>query len=198
MTIRYKEMPKRKRTSAGRTRMLAPLPGGVQARALAKVGSSDVARLSWLLDLLNRPVEAFAAMSEREFKDLANEVAVFCEPLGSIEGGKGGVLTVDTMEKLSREFSPKIHGLLEGASIDLEIPSVTLSVLPGMKCVYIGKPEAMFRLASVRLLENEGHRIKRCARPGCGRLFAHRKRALYCARQCSQLVQFRRYLERHA
>ena len=45
MTIRYKEMPKRKRTSAGRTRMLAPLPGGVQARALAKVGSSDVARL---------------------------------------------------------------------------------------------------------------------------------------------------------
>ena len=190
-------MPKRKPQSETRTRLLAPLPGGTQARALAKVGSTDVTRLSWLLDLLNCPVGAFATMSGSEFKDLESEVAAFCEPLGSIEGGQRGRLTIDTMKDFSREILGVVQALLGGASSNLEIPSAVLSVVPNSKCIYMGTPEVMLRLETARLLENEGHRIKRCARQGCGRLFAHRKRGLYCGRQCSQLVQFRRYLERH-
>jgi hypothetical protein len=178
--------------------MLAPLPGGRQSRAFAKVGSSDVGRLSWLLDLLNRPHGAFGAMSDDEFKDLDIEVAAFCEPLGSIEGGKRGILTVETMEDMRRDVLGAAQALLDGASTNIQIPSVTLAVIPKSECRYIGTPDAMFRLTAARLLENEGHRIKRCSRPGCGRLFAHRKRGLYCGRRCSQLVQFRRYVERHA
>ena len=174
------------------------MPGGAQAGALAKVGSSDVARLSWLLDLLNPPVRAFATMPDKEFRDLDAEVAAFCKPLGSIEGGMRGRLTVDTMEGLRRDILNVVEALLYGASGDLQIPSVTLSVIPNSKCVHMGTPDAMFRLAAARLLENEGHRIKRCARSGCGRLFAHRKRGLYCGRKCSQLVQFKRYVARHA
>ena len=155
-------------------------------------------RLSWLLDVLNRPPGAFATISDAELKDLGSEFTAFCEPLGSIEGGKRGIWTVDLMEELSREISADVRALLDGASMDLQIPGVTLSVTPDLKCVYMGKPDAMFRLAVARLLENEGHRIKRCARSGCGRLFAHRKRGLYCGRQCSQLVQFKRYVERHS
>jgi hypothetical protein len=178
--------------------MLAPLPGGVQERALAKVGTSDVSRLSWLLDLLNRPVGSFATMSSSEFKELESKVAVFCEPLASIEGGPRGRLTVDTMGELNREILADVQALLDGYSIDLAIPSVILSVNPDLKCIYMGTPDAMFRLAVARLLEKEGSRIKRCYRKGCERLFAHRKRGLYCSRKCSQLVQFKRYLERHA
>jgi hypothetical protein len=191
-------MPKRKRSNADTTRMLAPFPGGVQARALAELGASDVSRLSWLLGLLNRPVGSFATMSSSEFKKLEREIAVFCEPLGSVEGGQRGRLTVDIMGELNREILADVQALLDGYSIDLQIPSVILSVTPDLKCKYMGTPEAMFRLATARVLENEGHRIKRCSRPGCGKLFAHRKRGLYCGRQCSQLVQFRRYVERHA
>ena len=191
-------MPKRKSKSPTRTRMLAPLPGGTQARALAKVGSTDVTRLSWLLDLLNRPVGAFATMSGSEFKNMESEVAAFCEQLGSIEGGRRGRLTVDTVKDFCCEILGVVQALLDGAGSSLQIPSVVLSVIPNSKFIYIGPPDVMLRLETARLLENEGHRIKRCARPGCGRLFAHRKRGLYCGRQCSQLVQFKRYVERHA
>src|SRR5258707_1686780 len=127
-----KKSDKRKLRSADRTRMLAPLPGGRQFRAFAKVGSNDVARLAWLLDLLNVPVGAFAKMSDKEFKDLEIEIGAFCEPLGSIEGGKRGILTVDMMEGLRREIFADIRALLDGASIDLQIPSVTLSVNPNL------------------------------------------------------------------
>jgi hypothetical protein len=198
IATRYKEMPRRKRRSADTTRMLAPLPGGAQARTLAKLGTGDVSRLSWLLDLLNRPVGSFATMSSSEFKELEREVAVFCEPLGSIEGGQRGRLTVDTMRELNREILADVQALLGGYSIDLPIPRVILSVTPDLKCKYMGTPDAMFRLAVARLLEEEGSRIKRCYRKGCERLFAHRKRGLYCGRKCSQIVQLKRYVERHA
>ena len=189
-------MPRRKSRSTETTRKLTPLPGGVQARALAKLGTGEVSRLSWLLDLLNRPVRSFATMSSSEFKELESEVAVFCEPLGSIEGGPRGRLTVDTMGELIREILAAVQALLDGYSIDLPIPKVILSVMPDLKCIYVGTPDAMFRLAVARLLEKEGSRIKRCDRKGCDRLFALRKRGLYCGRKCSQLVQFMRYVER--
>jgi hypothetical protein len=191
-------MPNRKHKSADTIRMLASLPGGVGDKALAKVGTSDVSKLSWLLDLLNRPVGSFATIPSSELKELESEVAVFCEPLGSIEGGPRGRLTVGIIGDLHHHVSGVVEALLVGASAELQIPSVALYLIPGSGCRYIGTPNVMFRLATARLLENEGHRIKRCTRPGCGRLFAHRKRGLYCGRKCSQLVQFRRYVERHA
>lgn len=177
--------------------MLGRLPGGAQARALAKVGSSDVARLAWLLDLLNRPPETLATLSDQEFENLENEVALFCEPLGSIAAGKSGRLTVDSLVKLSSDVLFLVEALFDNSTGELQIPTVTLSMIPGSGCRYMGTPDALFRLAAAKLVEAEGHRIRRCARRGCGRLFAHRKRGLYCSRRCSQLVQFARYVERH-
>jgi hypothetical protein len=193
-----RKMPRRNPRKVGRSRMLGRLPGGAQARALAKVGSSDVARLAWLLDLLNRPPETLATLSDQEFESVENEVALFCEPLGSIAGGKSGRLTVDSLMALNGAILVIVEALLDGTTGELQIPTVTLAMIPGSGCLYMGTPDALFRLAAAKLLEAEGHRIRRCARPGCGKLFAHRKRGLYCSRRCSQLVQFARYVQRHA
>jgi hypothetical protein len=188
-------MPKRDPRRAGRSRILGRLPGGAQARALAKVGSSDVARLAWLLDLLNRPPETLA--SGNAVEKLESELPSFCEPLGSIAGGGSERLTVESLKALHSAILVMVEALLDGTSGELQIPTVTLAMIPGSGCRYMGTADALFRLAAANLLETEGHRIRRCARPRCGRLFAHRKRGLYCSRRCSQLVQFARYVQRH-
>jgi hypothetical protein len=177
--------------------MLGHLPGASQARELAKIRSSDVARLAWLLDLLNRPPETLATMSYNELEGLEGEIALFCEPLGSIASGRSARSTVDSLMALNGAILVMVEALLDGTSGELQIPTVTLAMIPGSGCRYMGTPDALFRLAAANLLETEGHRIRRCARPGCGRLFAHRKRGLYCSRRCSQLVQFARYVQRH-
>ena len=178
--------------------MLARLPGGAQAGALAKVGSSEVARLAWLLDLLNRSSESLATLSDKEVENLEREVALFCEPLGSIAGGKSGRLTVDGLMELSSAVLVLVEALLDDSTGELQIPTVTLAIIPKSGCRYMGTPDTLFRLAAAKLIETEGRRIRRCARQGCGRLFAHRKRGLYCSQRCSQLVQFARYVQRHA
>lgn len=187
-----------KRRTLKASRLLAPLPGGARARALAKVGSADLTRLRWLLELLNRSPETFARSSEREIEDLESEAAVFCEPIGSFASGLSSSLTTSMIAQLSHEIQQVVFGLLEGATHDFEIPGVTLVVIPNSPSRYMGSPDAIFRLAVAKLIETDGHRIRRCARPGCDRLFVRRKRALYCGKKCSQLEQFARYVVRHA
>jgi hypothetical protein len=55
-----------------------------------------------------------------------------------------------------------------------------------------------FLLAAADVLEEEGLRVRRCARPGCGRLFTHRKRGIFCSTSCSQKVRDQRFRERHS
>jgi hypothetical protein len=187
----------KRRTIKG-SRLLAPFPGGAQARALAKVGSGGLTRLGWLLDLLNRSPETFAHSSESEIEDLENEAAVFCEPIGSFVSVPSSRLTANMIVQLSHEIQDVVSGLLEGATYDFQIPSVTLAVIPNSRSRYMSSPDALFRLAVAKLIETDGHRIRRCARRGCERLFVRRKRALYCGKKCSQLEQFARYVARHA
>jgi predicted RNA-binding Zn ribbon-like protein len=181
-----------------RPEILLPLPGGIQARARARVGGDDVARLAWLLDLLNRTPESFAAMAEPDRAQLEAEIAAFCEPVGSLTGGQQSQLSVDEAQELVRDLRERVVAMMQGSTFELEIPQITLMIISGAGARYIGAPPALFRLAVARLIEAEGQRIRVCARPGCGRLFVRRKRALYCQRQCSQLEQFARYVARHA
>ena len=59
-------MTKRTAMAADPPEMLSPMPGRMQARARNRVGSTDLARLAWLLDLLNRRPESFTIMPEQE------------------------------------------------------------------------------------------------------------------------------------
>ena len=175
-----------------------PLPGGSQAKALARVGIEDLSRLGWLLDLLNRSPETIAQSCAAEVHMLENEAGVFCEPVGSFESSRSSKLSARQIADLAQEIRDVVSAVIGGASHDFQIHSVTLMVIPNSKSRYVGPPEAIFRLAVARLIESDGYRIKQCARPGCGRLFVRRKRALYCGKRCSQIEQFARYVRRHS
>jgi predicted RNA-binding Zn ribbon-like protein len=191
-------MAKRTAKTADQKEMLSPIPGGIQARAMARVGGNDLARLAWLLDLLNRAPETFAVMAELDRAELEAEVTAFCKPVGKLVGGQQAQLSADEAHELVRDIHARVVAMLQGSTFELEIPRITLSITSGEGTQFMGEPSALFRLAVARLIEVEGQRIKFCARPGCGRLFVRRKRALYCQRQCSQLEQFARYVARHA
>ncbi|HJU28056.1 MAG TPA: hypothetical protein VJ718_02740, partial [Candidatus Binataceae bacterium] len=122
---------------------LQPLPGGIQAKALARVGSDDLTRLAWLLDWLNRPAEALAGMGEDERAQLEAEIGAFCEPIGSLSVR----LAVAGARELAHDLSSRVHAMVEGSAFELEIPPVTLVGVPGDRSRYIGSPDAILRLA---------------------------------------------------
>jgi hypothetical protein len=189
---------KPKSKAAHHRKMLAPLPGGIQARACARVGRDDLARLAWLLDLLNHPTEGFAVISEQDRADLEAEIVAFCEPVGSVVGGQTSQLSIRAAQKLISDIREGLLAMLQGASFDLEIPKVTMLITRASGCSYMGGTDALLCLAIAKLLEVERQRIKVCARPGCGKMFVRRKRALYCGKICSQMEQFARFIARHA
>jgi hypothetical protein len=191
-------MRKVKRRTAKASWLPAPLPGNAQASAFATVGASNLSRLGWLLDLLNRPTESISQSSSAEVHNLEHQAAVFCDPVGSFASGRSSILTASQIAELVQELRDVISAILLGATHDFQIPSVTLALIPKSPIRYLGSPEAIFRLAVAKLIESDGYRIRRCARPGCGRLFVRRKRALYCGNRCSQLEQFARYVRRHS
>ena len=96
-----------------------------------------MSRLSWLLDLLNRPVGSFATISSSELKELESEVAVFCEPLGSIEGGPRGRLTVDIIGDLHPRNNRRRGSATRRLQHRASNSEVTLYVIPDLKCRYM-------------------------------------------------------------
>ena len=172
--------------------ILPPIPGSKGDRSLSKVGTSDLSRLAWLLDALNDAEERGA--SEQNHAELEAEANSFCEPVGSVIGSRG---SRESLNELLRELGADVRDMLKGSSFDLEIPSLTLAVMPTGELRYMGTANALFRLAVAKLLEGQRQRIKVCARPGCSKLFVRRKRGLYCSRRCSQIEQFARFVDRH-
>jgi hypothetical protein len=189
---------KGKRKAARTSWRPAPLPGSAQASALAQVGARDRSRLDWLLNLLNRSSESIAQPSPAEVHNFESEAAIFCEPIGSLITSRSSMLTASQIADLIQEVQGVLSAILQGATHDFEISGVTLALIPNSRSRYMGSPAAIFRLAVAKLLETDGHRIRRCARPGCGKVFIRRKQALYCSRRCSQVEQFARYVRRHS
>lgn len=172
------------------------LPGGIQARARLKVGSSNLARLAWLLDLLNH-AERIAEASASERAEIEAEVVAFSRQVGAVRGGQQSVLSRERLFELARHIRADFHALPQGATLEFEIPAVTFVCTPDRGTTFLGSAEALFRLAIAKLLEAEQARIKTCARNGCENLFARRKRGLYCSRQCAQIEHLARYVARH-
>jgi len=186
-----------KRSDKSRARILAPLPGGTQAKALEKVGSTGLDRLRWLLGLLNRLSDRSAAPTEAERRELEAQVAVFCEPIGNLTGGQNSKLSYTDAMDIGQQFSEAIIVNLGGSSPDINLPPITLTFDRGFKPLYMGAPQKLFPWAIAKLIDTEGHRIAMCARSGCGKLFARRKRGRYCGVKCAQVEHFARYVARH-
>jgi hypothetical protein len=190
-------MPNR-RIKSKQSELLAPLPGGIQERARAKVGASAVSQLVWLIELLNRSEESIALGTEQERGILEAEIVAFAERIGQPSAGKSSILSPKEMIELFRDIRASILAIFQGAPFEIRIPAVSYMSADGGPPIYMGNPEALFRLAVTRLLETERERIEICARPGCDNLFVRRKRGLYCSLRCSQLEQFKRYVARNS
>jgi hypothetical protein len=176
---------------------LRPLPGGIQTRVRRKVGSTSVTRLGWLVGLLNQAPEYLGFRSETERRELEAQVDAFCDTVGTVAGGKGFHLGGGQLLRLVDEIRGQVLGFLHGATFEIHIPAVEFVATADPRCRYMGSAKALFPLAVARLMEQERSRIKMCGRPDCNRLFVHRKRAIYCSRQCSQIETFKRYIARH-
>jgi hypothetical protein len=192
-------MNTQKRPSTTKPRIqknLVPLPGGIQARARATVGTG-LSRLGWLLDLLNSTSGKIATLSEDEGRDLEAEVVAFCEAVGVVGGGRPFHLHLQRIQELLDNVRRPVLELINGRNFEIHIPAVEFVTTPDSVSHYLGPAEALFPLAVARLIEEERARIRVCGRPGCGRLFVRRKRALYCSRKCSQIEQFKRFVAHH-
>jgi hypothetical protein len=53
-------------------------------------------------------------------------------------------------------------------------------------------------LAAADVIQEEGLRVRQCARAECGRLFVKRKRGIYCSNECSQKVRDERFRKSHS
>jgi len=60
--------------------------------------------------------------------------------------------------------------------------------------VYSGDMRGILIMAALDALVVESHRLAKCQRPGCERLFVRRKRGSYCSKRCSQRARTLRYL----
>ena len=55
----------------------------------------------------------------------------------------------------------------------------------------------VFWIAVLAILEDGGHRLARCLRPECCRVFVSIRRQQYCSRGCSQIMRSRRWYAAH-
>src|SRR5215469_8028384 len=114
MTVRAR---KRNRSNL----LLPPFPGGIQARARAKVGPNSVARLAWLLDLANR-AESINIGSEQQRASLEAEVVAFSEPVGRATGGQHSQTPLKNLYQRVSALRDQIFAMLDrNASLELEI-----------------------------------------------------------------------------
>ena len=112
-----------RRLRSNRVELLAPLPGGIQEAARARVGSSAVTQLAWLIDLLNRPEESIAAETEQERRRLEAEVVAFAEQIGNPTGGKSSMISLEEIITLSRDVRAAILAIFQGAPFEIAIPA---------------------------------------------------------------------------
>jgi hypothetical protein len=188
----------RKRSSKSLAKLLAPLPGSAQAKAREKVGSSSLDRLRWFLELLNRLPETADGLTENERKELEAEVVAFCEAIGAVVGGRDSRLSFKAATDVVRQTREQIFAMFHGSTSEMQMPEITFAFSRNSRSFYMGEPPQIFPWAIAKLIETEGHRIAMCARSGCGKLFARRKRGRYCSVKCAQVEHFARYVARHS
>ena len=188
-------------------RVALDLPARFQA-ANERVGDDPAERLDWLVSQLGRSDEELRNALLEPVSDFRLELARF--------GNAASPWATEPVEEVLEAFAT-LRETLKNFRPDLD-PTLTFpvagtitkyfSVTPKRRRVrWSGAVEAhyfsdhfptAFLLAAAEVLEEEGLRVRQCARLGCGRLFTHRKRGLFCSPSCSQKVRDQRFRERHS
>jgi predicted RNA-binding Zn ribbon-like protein len=183
------------------------LPTRFQA-ANERVGDDPAQRLDWLLSQLGRNDEELRTALLQPESDFRLELARFGNAANPwVTGPAEEILEAfATLRETLKNFRPDLD-----ARLTFPIAGTItkyFSVTPKRRRVrWSGAIEShyfsdhfptAFLLAAADVLEEEGLRIRECARPGCGRLFTHRKRGIFCSTSCSQKVRDQRFRERHS
>lgn len=187
--------------------VLRNLPARLQA-ANERVGGDPPKRLDWLVSQIGRDDKELRQALLVWESDLRLELACFGHASGPWETGpaKEILKAFATLRETLRNFRPDWD-----AKLTFPIAGTitkNFSVTPKRRRVrWSGAIEShyssdhfptAFLLAAAEVLEEEGLRIRECARPGCGRLFTHHKRGIFCSTSCSQKVRDQRFRERHS
>jgi len=183
------------------------LPARFQA-ANERVGRAPRERLDWLLSELEKDDDELRKALLLAESDFRLELACFGHASSPWETGppKEIIKAFATLRRTLKDFHPdweaKLTFPLKGTI------TKNFSVTPKQRRVrWSGAIEShyssdhfptAFLLAAAEVLEEEGLHVRECARPGCGRLFAHRKRGIFCSTSCSQKVRDQRFRERHS
>jgi hypothetical protein len=187
--------------------VLRNLPARLQA-ANERVGDEPAERLDWLISQLGRGDEELRSTLLQPESDFRLELACFGYASSPWETGtteeifKAFATLRETLRNFRPDWDAKLTFPIAGTI------TKNFSVTPKRRRVrWSGAIEShyssdhfptAFLLAAAEVLEEEGLRIRQCARPGCGRLFTHRKRGLFCSTSCSQKVRDQRFRERHS
>jgi hypothetical protein len=183
------------------------LPARFKA-ANERVGSAPRERLDWLLSQLEKDDDELRKALLIAESDFRLELACF--------GHASNPWETEPADEIIRAFA-KLRRTLKDFHPDWEAKltfplkgtiTKNFSVTPKQRRVrWSGAIEShyssdhfptAFLLAAAQVLEEEGLHVRECARPGCGRLFAHRKRGIFCSTSCSQKVRDQRFRERHS
>jgi len=173
-----------------------------------RVGDDPPKRLDWLVSQLRRADEELRQALLVPESDFRLELACFGYVANPWETGPAEEIleAFATLRRTLKDFRPDWE-----AKLTFPIKGTitkNFSVTPKRRRVrWSGAIEShyssdhfatAFLLAAAEVLEEEGLRVRECARPGCGRLFTHRKRGIFCSTSCSQKVRDQRFRERHS
>jgi hypothetical protein len=175
--------------------------------AAERVGKTWIEELRWLLDFAQRPPEQLTHELSDVESPTVYEVAWFSRDMSIAERKSDRSWIVNAVKSLERKF----RSLLEHGHAVFEVTDVTFVLnkrtderskrsgrATKLEAFHRAKnPVTRFLLGAHRLLELEGVRLRKCAAPGCERMFVKQKRAIFCGQKCAQREQTRRYRERH-
>lgn len=176
--------------------------------ARERVGDHPPQQLDWLVLQLQRdPLELSEALQALD-SDLRFELAWFGHApdpwtTGSAEEIlKALAILRETLRNLRPQWSTAIAFPTEG-----QITRHFTIVPRARRIRWAGTIESYFSsdhfptallLAAADVIQEEGLRVRQCARAECGRLFVKRKRGIYCSNECSQKVRDERFRKNHS
>ena len=163
--------------------------------ALGRVGASSQSKLGWLLRLVESDLGAFR---KGDWLNLDDDLQAFTfAEYGGYPRPPG--LSQEEVISLKEQVRNFVLAIARGKSWDFELPDkhrVGRTSRGRVLHLTTGGLRSRVLLNTARLLEAEGHRLKKCLE--CKKLFISAKRQAYCSPSCSQKARTRRYFGSHS
>lgn len=164
--------------------------------ALTRVRNTAQARLRWLLGFMQRDLDG---LRQGDWLNLYDDLRALTFKMNVAPGSEP---TAAEVRSLQREIEQIIAAVVRGGSWSFELPKLRHVIGRTLRgrviAVARGDLRSQVLLATEKVLEAEGHRLKACLEPKCQKIFVAMKRQAYCSVRCSQRARTRRFLKLHS